>query len=49
MFDKTCGDCDHFDFDTNTCLLDDSSKEISQTCDSFQNNKSDDYEYFGES
>ena len=48
MFDKTCGDCDHFDFDTRTCMINDEPKETSQSCKEFQNNKSDDYYYFGD-
>jgi len=49
MGEKTCGDCDNYDFDTHKCDLNDEPKKASESCESFRNSKSDDYFYFGES
>lgn len=46
MFNNNCGDCDHYDFDTETCLLNDESKATSESCDLFQNEKRDNPNYF---
>lgn len=49
MFNNVCGDCDNYDFDTNKCSETDEPKEKNDTCESFRNEKSGNYYYFGES